>query len=503
MLKTGQRYVAIHGHFYQPPRENPWTDEIEKESSAHPYSHWNERITRECYQPNAKAAILNPQGKLVQEINNYARISFDFGPTLLAWLEKKHPEVYQAILQADQEGQRAFGEGSALAMPYGHLILPLAAPRDRKTLILWGLRDFERRFGRKAQGLWLPETAVDNLTLEILADCGIRFTLLGEHQAAQIRRMGETAWQDLPAGASLPRVAYRSPLASGKSINLFFFDDRLTQGVAFGGLLRDGEGFVRAIMGPFQEGATGPQLVFLATDGETYGHHHRFGEMALAYASDAIETRGEARLTNPAAFLKQHPPTWEAKIVENSSWSCAHGVKRWIKDCGCHVGGRSGWNQAWRAPLREALEELRERLDALYEEKAAALFKDPWLTRDQAIEILLDRSQEAGARFLQAAAGRPLTPEEVDRGLKLLTLARCALLMFTSCGWFFDDLAGIETILVLRYAGRAIQLAQTFDEKPILPSFLEKLSRAQSNRSPFLNGRVLFEKEIRPLFYRA
>jgi alpha-amylase/alpha-mannosidase (GH57 family) len=455
------RFLCIHGHFYQPPRENPWLEAIELQDSAYPYHDWNERITAECYAPNAASRILDAEGRIERIVNNYTRISFNFGPTLLAWMEERKPEVYRSILEADELSRVRFsGHGSALAQPYNHIILPLASSRDKRTQILWGLADFEHRFGRKAEGVWLPEAAVDLESLDILAAEGVLFTILEPGQAAT--QVDTT-------------VPYKVRLPSGRSISVFFYDGATSRAVAFEGLLSSGERFASRLLSRFPE-ADGDRLVHIATDGETYGHHHRYGEMALTYALHHVESNGLARLTNYGEYLAAHPPEQEVEIVENTSWSCAHGVERWRSDCGCQTGGPDGWNQAWRAPLREALDWLRDELAPRFEAEAGRYFDDPWAARDAYISVMLDRSQKS-----------------MDvRALELLEMQRHAMLMYTSCGWFFNDLAGIETIQVLQYAGRVVQLAGNGIEE----GFLSRLEKARGNEGE--TGRDLYEKHVRP-----
>lgn len=494
-----EHYVCIHGHFYQPPRENPWLEAIELQDSAYPYHDWNERIAAECYAPNATSRILDGEDRIMQIVNNYSKISFDFGPTLLSWLEKKAPEVYRVILQTDRESQKTFsGHGSALAQAYNHMILPLANRRDKYTQVLWGIRDFEHRFGRKPEGMWLPETAVDVESLDILAELGIRFTILAPYQARRARRMGGRAWRDASSGRIDPTMAYELRLPSGRKITLFFYDDFIARAVAFEGLLTKGEDFAHRLLNAFREERDWYELIHIATDGETYGHHHRHGEMALAYALHYIESNNLARLTNYGEYLEKHPPTYQVEIFQNTSWSCAHGVERWRSNCGCNFGGHPGWNQAWRAPLREALDWLRDALAPQYEDKASAFLKDPWAARDDYIAVILDRSPESVERFLGQHATRELNEAEKVAMLKLLELQRHAMLMYTSCGWFFDELSGIETVQVIQYAGRAVQLAEElFGDSPE-PHFLEMLEQAKSNLPEPRDGRHIYGKFVKP-----
>ena len=494
-----ERYVCIHGHFYQPPRENPWLEAIELQDSAYPYHDWNERITAECYAPNATSRILDDQDMIVQMVNNYARMSFNFGPTLLAWMEKKTPGTYQAILQADQESHERFsGHGSALAQAYNHMILPLANSLDKYTQVLWGIRDFEYRFGRKPEGMWLPETAVDLEALDILAKQGIHFTILAPHQAGRIRPIGGTEWEDVTGGKIDTRMPYLLNHPSGKSIVIFFYNGPISRAVAFEKLLSSGESFARRILGGFAEKEERSQLVHIATDGESYGHHHRFGDMALAYAFDTIQSKGLAHLTNYGAYLEKHPPTHEVEILENTSWSCAHGVERWRSNCGCYTGKRADWNQSWRTPLREALDWLRDTLNPIYDEKARLFLKDPWAARNDYIQVILDRSPASVERFLRRHGTHDLKEMERIAALKSLELQRHLMLMYTSCGWFFDELSGIETVQILQYAARALQLAHGILDQDLEPSFLEHLAQAKSNAPEYGDGRLIYERSVRP-----
>lgn len=492
------RYVCIHGHFYQPPRENPWLEDIELQDSAYPFHDWNERITTECYEPNSAARILDEKKRISRIVNNYTGISFNFGPTLLSWLEKCRPSTYRAVLEADRVSRKHFsGHGSALAQCYSHLIMPLANNRDKRTQILWGIRDFVHRFGREPEGMWLPETAVDLESLDLLAEQGIAFTILAPHQAKRVRKIGEKSWQDVSVARVDPKMPYRCSLPSGRSISLFFYDGPIARDVAFSGMLDDGERFAKRLRGNFSD-REGPQLVHIATDGETYGHHHRFGEMALAYCLDYLESRQLAKITVYGEFLEKHPPTHEAEIAEETSWSCAHGVERWRADCGCHIGGEAGWDQTWRGPLREALDWLRERLAPVFEQELAGLFADPWGARDAYIGVILDRSRDQVQGFLEQQAGRNLTAAEAGRALSLLEMQRHAMLMYTSCGWFFDEVSGIETTQILGYAGRALQLAEKVTGIPIEVEFLGHLEKVPSNLHRWGNAARVYQGQVIP-----
>jgi alpha-amylase/alpha-mannosidase (GH57 family) len=490
------RYLCLHGHFYQPPRENPWLEAIEQQDSAYPYHDWNERITAESYGPNSEARILDEQDRIVRIVNNYARISFNFGPTLLEWMREHARETYDAIIEADRESITRFGHGSAMAQAYNHVIMPLANERDRRTQVTWGIRDFQFRFGREPEGMWLPETAVDIATLEELAEQGIRFTVLAPHQAARVKAPGSAEWLDVRGARIDTRRAYLQRLPSGREIVLFFYDGPTSRAVAFEGLLRNGEHFAQRILSLLRD-SDEPQVANIATDGETYGHHHRHGEMALAYMLHHVEQRRLATLTNYSAFLAEHPPTWEADIEENTSWSCAHGVERWRSDCGCHTGGGAGWNQGWREPLRQALDWLLEEVTPLFEERAAPLMADPWAARDDYIDVMLDRRRNT-IPFLAKHTRSKLTQEEIVTVLELMELQRHAMLMYTSCGWFFNDLSGIETVQVLQYAGRVVQLGQKLFGVDLEPGFLDRLQRAESNIPEMGNGRQIYDQQVVP-----
>lgn len=492
-----KRYVCIHGHFYQPPRENAWIDAIETQDSASPFHDWNERITDECYGPNAAARILNPSGEVERIQNNYSKMSFNFGPTLLSWLEKNHPTTYEAILEADLQSQKHFhGHGSALAQVYNHIIMPLANRRDKITQIRWGIEDFQHRFNRRPEGIWLAETAVDLETLELLADEGIRFTLLAPRQAARVRKIGSETWNEVAGSQVDPRRPYLCSLPNGKSIVLFFYDGYVAQDVAFSKLLNNGEDFANRLLKTLDPDPQHAQLAHIATDGESYGHHHRFGEMALAYALTSIEKNPDAELTLYGDYLDQHPPTDEVEIFENSSWSCVHGVERWRSDCGCNSGGNPGWHQKWRAPLREALNSLRDKLAPIFEKKGSDFFQDPWATRNRLLDIHLKKISPQD--FILREAKRPLNASEQTEALKLLEIQRQSLLMFTSCGWFFDEISGIEPIQILQYASRAIQLAQEITGEDFLPPFLKTLENAPSNLASVGNGANAFQRFVQP-----
>jgi alpha-amylase/alpha-mannosidase (GH57 family) len=467
---------------------------VEIQDSATPFHDWNERILNECYAANAVSRILDDKGQIERIVNNYSRISFDFGPTLLSWMELNAPSVYQSLLMADWESQSRFsGHGSAIAQAYNHMILPLANRRDKETQVRWGLRDFEVRFGRPAEGMWLPETAVDVETLDLLAEYGVRFTILAPHQAKRIRRRWGD-WHVADANIIDTTVPYFVELPSGRTIAVFFYNAQIAHAVAFEHLLSNGDTFANRLMQPngFDDGK--PHLVHFATDGESYGHHHRFGDMALAYALN----RMESDITNYGEFLEKNPPEFQAEIVENSSWSCAHGIERWRSNCGCNSGAHADWSQAWRGPFRDALDGLRSHVADIFETKSNGLLKNPWEARNDYIQVVLNRSTDGVRQFFDFHATHPLSAEDQSLALKLLEMQRHSMLAYTSCGWFFDDLAGIETIQNMQYAARAAQLAHELTGNGAEETLLKSLEAAVSNAAGHPNGRAIYEQNVRP-----
>jgi len=545
-MAAPERYVCIHGHFYQPPRENAWLETVEIQASAAPYHDWNERITAECYAPNGAARVVNGKNQIIRILNNYGRISFNFGPTLLSWLEENTHRVYQMILDADARSQQRFGgHGSAIAQVYNHIIMPLASRRDKITQIRWGIADFEYRFGRKPEGMWLSETAVDTETLELLAEHGIRFVILAPHQCARVRPLEATVkaakakakqsakqaakasqldavspaaggisaggaevpaeaveeipWVETPASNADTTRAYVVRLKENRSIAAFFYDGPRSRAIAFEGLLNNGDTFAKRLLSGFSDKSDHAQLVHVATDGESYGHHHRYGEMALAWALKWIEADGRAKLTNYGEFLEKCPPAHEAEIAEDTSWSCMHGVERWRSDCGCN-SGRPGWNQKWRKPLREALDWLRDTVAPLVKRRGKTLFRDVDAARDGYIPVLLDRSRERVDAFLAIHAAHELGVLERTEALALMELERHAQLMYTSCGWFFDEISGIETVQVIAYAGRVLQLARKLfgeDAATLEEEFVRQLAAAPSNIPEQKDGATVYERSVK------
>jgi hypothetical protein len=503
------KHLVIHGHFYQPPRENPWTEKIERQAGAAPYHDWNDRIENECYLPNSLSRRLDDHGRITKLINNYEWISFNFGPTLISWIEDNDPGVYARILAADTaSAKRLNGHGNAIAQCYNHVIMPLASRRDQETQIRWGLHDFERRFGRKSEGIWLPETAINAVTLEILIGFGIRFIVLSPHQALRMRPLDDSShWKDVSKGTIPAGFPYRcfAPGAKGKKdqnrfIDIYFYDAELSNDVSFNHLLRNGDGFADAITLAYPRG--GDDLVVVATDGEIYGHHEPFADMALSYLIESAAPRRGFTLSNFGAYLDDHAPRFEVELKpgpngEGTAWSCAHGVGRWKEDCGDSAGGRPGWNQKWRAPLRAGFTTLRETLAAMYEREGVELFSDPWKARDDYVLVIEHRDGETAREFVRSRARRELSPKETSRALALLECQRNAQLMFTSCGWFFSDISGIETVQIMRYAARAIELAGHGHWLSLEKRLLADLKGAVSNVPGTGTGANIYNRAVK------
>ncbi len=493
---SNKKYICIHGHFYQPPRENAWLEVIEVQDSAHPYHDWNERISAECYSPNASSRILDNDNFIKKIVNNYSKISFNFGPTLLSWMEVKDKPTYDAILEADRESVKYFdGHGSAIAQVYNHIIMPLANRKDKETQVIWGIRDFEYRFKRRPEGIWLAETAVDYETLEVLAENNIKFTVLAPRQAAAIRKIGDANWNTVNDRSVDTRKAYTCKLPSGKSINVFYYNGDVSQAIAFNGLLYDGRRFADSLFNSFNGADSETQLVHVATDGETYGHHHKHGEMALSFCLDIIEKDKNIELTNYAHFLSVTPVEYETQIIENSSWSCVHGVERWRSDCGCNSGGHSDWNQKWRGPLRDALDWLREEVTLIFEREGEKVLRNTWEARNEFIHVILKRGDESVKRFLKNNA---LLDASASNVLRMMEMQRHAMLMYTSCGWFFDEISGIETAQVLQYACRVIQLANQVGGVDLELEFLKRLEDCPSNLALYENAANVYKKLVVP-----
>ena len=493
-----RRSVCIHGHFYQPPRESPWTGRIERQESAGDYHDWNERIAAECYAPNTEARIMGPNEQVLKRINNYGLISFNFGPTLMMWLEKENPAAYAKIIAADRESSRRLkGHGNAIAQAFVHLILPLADPRDQRTVLYWGILDFKRRFGREPEALWLPETACDDQVLSLLIDFKMKYVILSPSQAERVRPLkNQGPWWNISDGSIDPKKPYRwfDPKSSRKRfIDIFFYDGPISAAISFEKLMSDSkicaDRIIQAFGGDESEG-----LVSMATDGELYGHHHKFAEMGLAYLLSEELPKRKIEVVNYGYFLSKNPPLWEVQIKSGpqglgTSWSCSHGVGRWFLDCGC---GSEGKSQRWRTPLRQALNTLKSRLDEMTLEKGEGLFKDVWAARNDYGEIISGGVSQLPDSFIQRHLLKK-SSLDIKRALKLMEMQKFALYMFTSCGWFFSDIAGLEAVQNLKYARRAIELAQEISGQNLEPEFLEILAQAPGNDPKFPNGLAVYQ----------
>ena len=490
------KYICVHGHFYQPPRENAWLEFVEKQESAKPWHDWNERINFECYSTNAAARILGSEDYITKITSNYSRISFNFGPTLLSWLEENDRATYDKIIASDKRSAERFGgHGSAVAQVHSHIIMPLANERDKHTQIIWGIADFEKRFNRKPEGIWLAETAVDTDTLEALVDHDIKYTILAPRQMKALRAEGANDWYTVQNEQFDTRRPYKCKLPSGREIALFFYNGEISKGIAFEGLLNNGRAFSERLLNTFDKNDT-PQLTHIATDGESYGHHHRYGEMALAACLKNVEESGRAKLTNYGQYLELFPPTFEAQIWDNSSWSCVHGVERWRSNCGCHTGGEGHWNQLWRAPLRDALDWLRDKIIPIYEREGGKLLEDVWAARNDYIAVLLNRNEHTVGKFIERNARYDLDADETTQLLRLMEMQRNAILMYTSCGWFFNEVSGLETNQILQYALRAIQYARQTSNTDLQDEFEEMLRNTPSNI--YENAYVNWQQNVLP-----
>lgn len=500
--EKNKNYLTIHGHFYQPPRENPWLEAIELQDSALPFHDWNERVNLECYNPNSASRIVDSNNKVLDIVNNYSLMSYNFGPTLLSWMETHEPKTYERIIKADIASRVKFsGHGNAIAQVYNHIIMPLANYNDKVTQVIWGIKDFEYRFGRMPEGMWLAETAVDDETLEVLADHGIKFTILSPYQSLRYRKLGQKEWTDAGWGNIDPAKPYRYFVKKNpkKFVDLFFYDGAISKSVAFDNILQDGNKFVNRLKEGISDVRDYPQLVNIGTDGESYGHHTKFGDMALAYVLRVKAKDAGFTITNYAEYLDKYGVADEADIKQASSWSCFHGVGRWKEDCGCSTGGQAGWNQKWRKPLREAFDYLRDKLAVLFEEEGKKLFtKNPWDVRNEYISVILDRGDLSVKNFFRNNLKPECSDKDKIAAIKLLEIQRQAMLMYTSCGWFFADISGIETTQIMKYAARAMQLAASFTDEDFETNFVNILANAQSNIKEFGTGADIYNKFVKP-----
>src|SRR5574344_1236225 len=502
---AGQKeiFLTIHGHFYQPPRENPWLEAVELQDSALPCHDWNERVNNECYSPNSVSKIVDNKNRILDVVNNYKFMSFNFGPTLLSWLEVFAPSAYERIIKADIESvQEHNGHGNAMAQVYNHMIMPLANAHDKETQIKWGIKDFEYRFGRSPEGMWLAETAVDDETLKYLVDNGIKFTVLSPYQALKVKAKGQANWVDVSWGNIDPARSYRYYIKSDtkKFIDLFFYDGAISKSVAFDEILKDGNKFIKRLKDGGSELRDYPQLINIATDGESYGHHTKFGDMALSYVLRVRAKDEGFTITNYAEYLDKYRSDWEVDIKQASSWSCFHGVGRWKEDCGCSTGGHPGWNQKWRKPLRDALDYLRDELKVIFEKEGIKYFKDSdvYNVRNAYIDVILDRTEMSIKTFQDSYFKPNLSDTDKVRAMELLEIQRQTRLMYRSCGWFFSEISWIETVQIMKYAARAIQLAADFSDKDFSTHFTDILADAKSNITEYGTGRDIYNNFVKP-----
>lgn len=517
-MTTSKLYTVIHGHFYQPPRENPWLGSIEQQPSAYPYHDWNERIAASCYTPNTVSRVLDGNGRIDHILNNFLYLSFNVGPTLMHWLHQRLPRTAERIIDADRESLKLRdGHGNAIAQVYNHIIMPLATPAERELQIHWGIEDFRHWFGRDPEGMWLAETACNRETLDALIDAGIKFTILAPDQAMRMRplksgKKKESAWSDVSDGSIDTTRPYRHFRTSSnpkkqpdRYIDVFFFDRTLSTDISFAHLLTDAGKLGQRLLD-----AAGPrrhqQLINVATDGETFGWHEPFADMCLAYFFEHASRELGISPTNYGQYLEMFPPTGEVELKPGAdgtgtSWSCIHGVDRWRTDCGCTTDSPLWWSQAWRRPLRDAFDILRDRLLTLYEEKLSDHCDDLNVMRERHIEVVLDHTPETAETFLDKHM-KPNTPTGIrSMALALLESLRYSMLTYTSCGWFFGEVSRLEPVQNMKYALRAIDLAGPWLDEDLLKLVTDKLHEAKSNIPELGNGRKIFKNFVESARY--
>lgn len=494
------KYACIHGHFYQPPRENPYTEVINRQDSAYPFHDWNEVVGFQCYGPNAFSRLLNDDRKIINIINNYQYISFNFGPTLLSWLKQKHSAIYDEVIIADKKSIEFFnGHGSAIAQVYNHIIMPLATRKDKEIQVTWGIQDFEMHYGRKPEGMWLSETAVDIETLEVLAENHIKFTILSPYQAREIREEYEGYYHPINKDTLNTNKPYRVDLPSGKSIVVFFYSADVAHQLSFGDLLNSGDAFYNKIRQQFNFNSSDTEIFNVALDGETFGHHHKHGDMALAYCINKVLTSADVRLVNYGRFLDLYNVTTRVHIHERTSWSCAHGIERWNSNCGCRGGGDPSWNQQWRGPLRAALNALNGRADTFFHSIAQNYFKDVDEVLNNYVEVINNRTRDFTYIFFSRYANKKLNNDDIILLARIFEMKRNTHLMFTSCGWFFTELTGIETVQLLMYADRVIQIYESLAEDvSMIKEFLTLLKSSKSNIPEHKDAEHIYKKWVRP-----
>lgn len=493
-------FLCIHTHFYQPPRENAWTNEIKPQPSALPFHDWNERILQECYKPNSEAVIVDEHDEVVRRVNNYEYFNFDFGPALLSWIKRKHPKTYERIIEADKKSISIHnGHGNSIAMIYNHIIMPLANHNDKITQVKWGVADFKFHFNREPEGMWLPETACNEETLEVLMEEGIKYIILDPSQAEKVRKIRHGKWKNVSLGNIDSEIPYRCYLNNhpGKFINIFFYNGPLSKNIAFDDHIFDSKRLLHRLKQVPISNTKRDSLISAAVDGETFGHHKKYTERTMSYLFEELIPKTDFKIVNYGEYLSLHTPEYEVKIKggEGTSWSCIHGVSRWKENCGC--GSSEGLpSQEWRKPLRESLNWLRDKLIIVYENTGEYFLKDIWKARNEYINLILNSDKKSTEEFFYFNAKNFLTENENDKCIKLLEMQKYSMLMFTSCGWFFSDISGIETIQILEYAAKAMELAKEVSGIELEEEFLKRLSDAKSNIDN-KNGKDLYEEEVR------
>lgn len=474
---------------------------VHRQPSAAPFHDWNTRISDECYERLGGAGVRGPDGRLYALVNLFGRISFNIGPTLALWLERNRPEVLEDATKGDQAAALRTGAGPAMMQAYGHPILPLCEPREKRLQIAWGRTDFMRRFERPPRGIWLPETAVDIETLEACADFGLEYTILAPEQVLQIRPLDKSgdphAWEDVSGGRVPTQRPLRVRLPSGRDFTVFVFNGDISRGIAFGGVLHSGESLVGRLREGLDSIGQQPGMLLLAADGETFGHHQRGAEEALAEALVRCRMAGLAKICHPGELLDELPPTHEARLATPSSWSCPHGVGRWFRDCGCHMADRpEGWSWEWRATLRQAVTSLRDRVFALIDRRGSEILDRPWHAAESYGEVLAaPRSTPALEGLLARHLPEGAEGARRQRAAMLLELLRQTLFSATSCGWFFDDIAGIEATQVLRHAARAAELAEKVFGINVEEDLITRLREAKANDPAFETGADVYRQK--------
>ncbi len=491
--------LIIHGHFYQPPREHPWTEKIPEQPTAKPFHNWNDRIHKECYEANTNSPYLKGDGTVLKRFNNYEYISFNFGPTLLNWMKTYHPKDFAAIIQGDKNSIKRTGHGNAIAQAYNHTILPLATKQDKECQILWGIEHFTNTFGRAPESMWLPETAINEETIDLLLESGISYVILSPWQAKSY--IQEDGTSILLNGGAIPSFEPYEIEGSKGSISAMFYHPDLASEISFGGILHSADVLYQRILsiGKNQQG-----VVHTATDGEIYGHHFRLGNMCLSALIEKIEHSDHLEMTNYGAYLAKNKPTKKAILLpgedeRGTSWSCAHGVSRWYKDCGCSTGGQDGWNQEWRAPLRKSFDILSSRMEEIQKQEI------PKITDTPIHKIIKEYGRVLTGEFTPRNFCIHLGVTDPSQQFTLCTLLDGELhrmYAYTSCGWFFAELTDITSVQNIRHALRAIHLYQPFTEKDLIAELKSNLAEAKSNLPNGASGDAIVDElleEIREL----